>query len=101
MIDVIMETGLESQNGQLNPQSVVCRHPKNGCRKTLSGVCVCQGSESPESVELGLERKFEAVVSSCEASRGLHPVSITRFPLRRFSPGAGLLRNPFVHRVVA
>ena len=29
---------------------------------------------------------------------GVHPVSITRFPLRRFSPGAGLLRNPFVHR---
>ena len=30
-------------------------------------------------------------------SRGpaLHPVSITRFPLSRFSPGAGLLRNPF------
>ena len=28
----------------------------------------------------------------------LHPVSITRLPLRRFSPGAGLLRNPFVHR---
>ena len=28
----------------------------------------------------------------------IHPVSITRFPLRRFSPGAGLLRNPFVHR---
>ena len=27
----------------------------------------------------------------------VHPVSITRFPLRRFSPGAGLLRNPFVH----
>ena len=26
------------------------------------------------------------------------PVSIPRFPLRRFSPGAGLLRNPFVHR---
>ena len=25
---------------------------------------------------------------------GLHPVSITRFPLSRFSPGAGLLRNP-------
>ena len=30
--------------------------------------------------------------------RLLHPVSITRFPLRRFSPGAGLLRNPFFHR---
>ena len=28
----------------------------------------------------------------------IHPVSITRFPLSRFSPGAGLLRNPFVHR---
>ena len=28
--------------------------------------------------------------------RHVHPVSITRFPLRRFSPGAGLLRNPFV-----
>ena len=28
----------------------------------------------------------------------VHPVSITRFLLRRFSPGAGLLRNPFVHR---
>ena len=28
--------------------------------------------------------------------RMLHPVSITRFPLRRLSPGAGLLRNPFV-----
>ena len=28
-------------------------------------------------------------------TRRLHPVSITRFPLSRFSPGAGLLRNPF------
>ena len=28
----------------------------------------------------------------------IHPVSITRFPLRRFSPGAGLLRNRFFHR---
>ena len=28
----------------------------------------------------------------------IHPVSITRFPLGRFSPGARLLRNPFVHR---
>ena len=26
--------------------------------------------------------------------RAVHPVSITRFPLRRVSPGAGLLRNP-------
>ena len=28
----------------------------------------------------------------------IHPVSITRFPLRRFSPGAGLLRNRFLLR---
>ena len=26
----------------------------------------------------------------------LHPVSITRFPLTRFSPGSGLLRNRFL-----
>ena len=31
-------------------------------------------------------------------SYNIHPVSITRFPLSRFSPGAGLLRNPLVHR---
>ena len=38
---------------------------------------------------------------ACQDAAGcseLHPVSITRFPLRRFSPGAGLLRNPFVRR---
>ena len=29
---------------------------------------------------------------------GLHPLSITRFPLIIFSPGAGLLRNPSLHR---
>ena len=28
----------------------------------------------------------------------IHPVSITRFPLRRFSPGAGLLRNRVFQR---
>ena len=32
------------------------------------------------------------------ALKRVHPVSITRFPLSRFSPGAGLLRNPFFHR---
>ena len=32
------------------------------------------------------------------ASVLVHPVSITRFPLTRFLPGAGLLRNPFFHR---
>ena len=31
----------------------------------------------------------------------VHPVSITRFPLRRFSPGAGLLRNRFSSLVAA
>ena len=29
--------------------------------------------------------------------KSIHPVSITRFPLRRLSPGAGLLRNMFFH----
>ena len=33
--------------------------------------------------------------ASASPSTSMHPVSITRFPLRRFSPGAGLLRNPF------
>ena len=33
-----------------------------------------------------------------EGRWGIHPVSITRFPLIIFSPGAGLLRNPFVYR---
>ena len=32
---------------------------------------------------------------------GIHPVSITRFPLSRFSPGAGLLRSPFVYTINA
>ena len=31
----------------------------------------------------------------------VHPVSITRFLLSRFSPGAGLLRNPFVYTINA
>ena len=35
------------------------------------------------------------------SDRRLHPVSITRFPLTRFSPGAGLLRNPFVYTINA
>ena len=30
--------------------------------------------------------------------KGIHPVSIAGSPLRIFSPGAGLLRNAFVHR---
>ena len=31
----------------------------------------------------------------------IHPVSITRFPLSRFSPGAGLLRNLFCYTINA
>ena len=33
--------------------------------------------------------------AACVHSRELHPVSITRFPLARFSSGSGLLRNRF------
>ena len=29
----------------------------------------------------------------------VHPVSITRFPLTRFSPGSGLLRNPLFYTI--
>ena len=36
--------------------------------------------------------------AACGPPPVIQPVSITRFPLTRFSPGAGLLRNPFVHR---
>ena len=38
--------------------------------------------------------------SRCTPPRGganLHPVSITRFSITRFSPGSGLLRNRFLH----
>ena len=31
----------------------------------------------------------------------IHPVSKTRFPLSKFSPGAGLLRNPFAYTINA
>ena len=31
----------------------------------------------------------------------LHPVSIARFPLSRFSQGAGLLTNPFFYTINA
>ena len=31
----------------------------------------------------------------------VHPVSITRFPLSRFSPRAGLLRNPLFYTINA
>ena len=31
----------------------------------------------------------------------IHPVSITRFPLSRLSPGARVLRNPFVYTINA
>ena len=39
----------------------------------------------------------EVVVAVLETSI-IHPVSITRFPLTRFSRGSGLLRNPLFHR---
>ena len=39
-----------------------------------------------------------SVAVGFETTSAIHPVSITRFPLRRFSPGAGLLINRFFHR---
>ena len=41
------------------------------------------------------QRRAAMRYKDCEK---IHPVSITRFPLTRFSPGSGLLRNMFVHR---
>ena len=38
------------------------------------------------------------ILHEAHVMRTVHPVSITRFPLRRFSPGAGLLRNRCFHR---
>ena len=49
-------------------------------------------SSLPWSVAAALHPASSALASS------IHPVSITRFLLRIFSPAAGLLRNPFVHR---
>ena len=46
---------------------------------------------------LRLSRPHSKIVISPSRAT-LHPVSITRFPLTRFSPGSGLLRNPFFHR---
>ena len=39
---------------------------------------------------------YTYMIRNCTAVH-LHPVSITRFPLGRFSPGAGLLRYVFFH----
>ena len=40
-------------------------------------------------------RRPAARAAPRDSRPALHPVSITRFPLRRFSPGAGLLRYVF------
>ena len=42
-----------------------------------------------------------ALPERARGGRAVHPVSITRFPLSRFSPGAGLLRNPFFYTIHA
>ena len=39
--------------------------------------------------------KIDIMETDCKLV--VHPVSVRRFPLRRFSPGAGLLRNPLFH----
>ena len=43
-------------------------------------------------------RLLVGVVLSLLVVLSLHPVSITRFPLTRLSPGAGLLSNRLFHR---
>ena len=41
------------------------------------------------------------ILSKAPKGNGIHPVSIARFPLTRFSPGSGLLRNRFCSLVEA
>ena len=45
--------------------------------------------------------RYVCNMNTCICVHMIHPVSITRFPLRQFSPGAGLLRNPFVQTINA
>ena len=72
---IILDTRL---NDTQNKGTYVC----DECEKVFHGPF--QGELTQEARHLSYEE--------------LHPVSITRFPLSRFSPGAGLLRNPCFHR---
>ena len=64
----------------------------------LGGVCSIASLASAWFYgQLRLSRGIELTPGD-QVGRCIHPVSITRFPRRRFSPGAGLLRNLFVHR---
>ena len=77
-----------------------------GCGKTLLAKATANSSganfiaiKGPELLNKYVgesERAARCLGSADAAPRSIHPVSITRFPLTRFSPGAGLLRNPFV-----
>ena len=58
--------------------------------RCLCGV-LCLSVFPPSDISLALSQITQPWIL-------VHPVSITRFPLTRFSPGAGLLRDPFVHR---
>ena len=63
---------------------------------------VLMGSDPPWSCHTSCHTpvpfgRHDNSMAGCRLVR-IHPVSKTRFPLRRFSPGAGLLRNPFFHR---
>ena len=68
-------------------------------------ICVLVGFKAGAAAA-ALGRKPSGERSSCIAAHitrlldasKIRPVSITRFSITRFSPGSGLLRNPFVHR---
>ena len=85
----------------------VRRAADGGARRGAVGQHLLKPGKSQEKRELFVRTYIRNVLyapnalsSAAEnlAKNGLSPVSITRFPLTRLSPGAGLLRNRFFHR---
>ena len=66
--------------------------PSNLNENKYAGILVCRYSA------LRIDRRNNCSFNMASTNVCIHPVSIRRFKLRRLSPGAGLLRNYFVHR---
>ena len=62
---------------------------------TYKFVCPISTRKSSKSSSKRVGSRSYPVVGKGRMGSALHPVSITRFPLSRFSPGAGLLRIHF------
>ena len=88
--------GLRGLRGQLGRRSATPSNPQT--LKPLNPKPLNPKPLNPKPIDFGSILGGLRGVGGHRGLVDLHPVSITRFPLRRFSPGAGLLRNPFVHR---